>query len=300
MVKKAMITSILTKSLLCPKRQPLVKNPGDYNMTYNDVEFTSQDHVGLKGWHIHGTGNVLIIMTHPMPFTRYGFSVKHQGIFKVSDVEVELLKTAAHLNKQGYHILTFDFRNHGKSGKGNNGYTGVGLFEWADVSGALEFVREHDLLQNKDIGFVSHCMGANATIMAMSKAKKELFSKVKCLAAVQPVSMNILVPKMIKDTFPAFASFVPGIEKKSRKYTGYSLSDMSPLEYVKDITVPVMYVQVKQDPWTEPRDVENFYENTTAPKELFWIEDKKQRFDGYNYFGKNPQRLLSFLTKHLS
>jgi dienelactone hydrolase len=293
-----MIPSILTKSLLCPRRQPLVKNPGDYGMTYEDVEFTAPDNVLIKGWLIHGTLDKLIIVTHPMPFTRYGFSIKHQGIFKVSDREVELLRTAVHLHKQGYHILTFDFRNHGKSGRGNGGFTGVGLHEWPDVAGALDFIRTHEKLKNKDIGFVSYCMGANATIMAMSKAK-ELFTHVKCLAAVQPVSMDILVPKMIRDTFPAFAAFIPNIEKKCKKYTGYSLKDMSPLEYVKDISVPVLYAQVKDDPWTEPRDVESFYKNTTAPKELFWIENKKHRFDGYNYFGDNPGRLLEFLKKHL-
>lgn len=293
-----MITSILTKSLLCPIRQPLVKNPGDYGMKYDDVVFTTPDNVSLKGWLIHGTTDKLIIITHPMPFTRYGFSTKHQGMFKVSDIEVELLKTAAQLNREGYHILTFDFRNHGESGKGNRGFTCVGLHEWQDVVGAMNFVHDNDQLMNKAVGFVSHCMGANATIMAMSKAKAA-FTRIKCLAAVQPVSMNILVPNMIRDTFPAFASFIPKIDNKCMKYTGYSLKDMSPLEYVKDISVPVLYVQVKSDPWTEPGDVESFFKKTKAPKELYWIEDKKQRFDGYNYFGENPGKLIEFLKKYM-
>ena len=74
---------------------------------------------------------------------------------------------------------------------------------------------------------------------------------------------------------------------------------MSPGEYVKDIGVPVLYVQVKSDPWTVPGDVEDFYNKTGAPKELFWIEGEKHRFDGYNYFGNTPERLLEFLKKHL-
>ena len=293
-----MITSILTKSLLRPVRQPLVKNPSDYDMKYVDVEFSTEDQVNIKGWLIHGTSDELIIITHPMPFTRYGFSPRHQGIFKSSDIEVELLKTAAHLNKQGYHILTFDFRNHGESGKGNNGYTGVGLHEWPDVVGALNYIQADEKLKSKKIGFVSHCMGANATIIAMSKAK-DVFKKVKCLAAIQPVSFDVLVPLMIKDAFPLFASFAPKIDKKSIKYTGNSLKEMSPAEYVGDITVPVLYVQVKSDPWTVPSDVENFYKKTRAPRELFWIEGDKKRFDGYNYFGNTPKRLLAFLKKNL-
>lgn len=293
-----MITSILAKSLLCPVRQPLLKNPGDYGMNYREVEFTTEDGVTIAGWLIPGTNNKLIIMTHPMPFTRYGFAVKHQGMFKVSNIEVELLKTAAVLNKDGCSVLTFDFRNHGQSGKGNKGFTGVGLHEWPDVVAAIKFIKSEDDLKNKNIGFVSHCMGANATIIAMSKAQ-DTFKNVKCLAAIQPVSMDILVPRMIKNVFPLFASFIPGIDKKVVKFTGYSLSEMSPKEYVNDIKVPVLYVQVKNDPWTIPEDVQGFYDKTKAPKELFWIEGDKQRFDGYNYFGSRSEKLLEFLKKNM-
>jgi uncharacterized protein len=293
-----MITSVLARSLLRPHRQPLCKNPSDYGMKYQDVEFLAEDSVGIKGWLIPGTKKKLIIMTHPMPFTRYGFSVKHQGMFKASDIEVELLNTAKQLNKAGYTVLTFDFRNHGKSGKGNKGFTGVGCHEWQDVVAALGYAATDPVLKEMDIGFVSHCMGANATIIAMSKAK-DAFSRVKCLVAIQPVSMNVLVPRMVKDAFPLFSRFAENIDKKVKKKLHLSLADMSPKKYVKDITVPVLYVQVKKDPWTEPSDVESFFNETTSPKELFWIEGDKRRFDGYNYFGEKPEKLLAFLEKNL-
>jgi len=294
-----MISSILAKSLLCPGRQPLVKNPEDYGMSYSDIEFQTPDNVRIKGWLIHGSSNKLVIMTHPMPFTRYGFSPKHQGLFKVTNIEVQLLRTAVHLNKAGYHVLMFDFRNHGESGKGNRGYTAVGLHEWPDIIGALNYIKSDENLKNYDTGFVSHCMGANATIIAMSRAAENVFDKVKCLVAIQPVSMNILVPQMIEDAFPAFKAFVTGIDKKSVSYTGFSLKEMSPLSYVKDIKVPVLFVQVRNDPWTKPEDIMSFCDNTVMPKELFWIEGKKHRFDGYNYFGDTPERLLEFLKKYM-
>lgn len=293
-----MFSTILTKSLICPKRQPLPKNPADYGMEYKDIEFNSADGINIKGWFMPGKSNKIIIITHPMPFTRYGFSSKHQGMFKVSDVEVELLKTAKVLNEQDYNILTFDFRNHGQSGKADNGYTGVGLNEWQDIIGCLDYINNHAELKSMDIGFVSHCMGANATIIAMSK-NKEKFNKVKCLVAIQPVSMNVLVPCMIKDKFPMFSSFVPKINEKCIKYTGNSLSDMSPLNYVKHISVPVLYMQVKNDPWTKPTDVKGFYDNTPGKKEILWVEGKLERFDGYNYFAQNPQKLIEFLWKYL-
>lgn len=293
-----MISSILTKALLRPKRQPLVKNPEDYGMKYENIEFSSSDGLKLKGWFIPGKLDKIIIITHPSPFTRYGFSTKHQGFFKISNIEVELLKTAKHLNKEGYNIFTFDFRNHGKSEKGNNGFMGVGLFEWQDVIGALDYIENHEDLKTKNIGFVSHCLGANSTIIAMSK-QPEKFKNVKCLAAIQPISTDILTKCLLEDKYPLFKSRYHNINKKSIKYTGYSLEEMSPAKYVKDIPVPTFYTQVKNDPWTKPSDVQSFCDSTPEPKELFWIEGDLKRFDGYNYFGNNPQKLLEFLQNYM-
>jgi uncharacterized protein len=293
-----MISTILTKALFSPRRQPLVKNPEDYGMKYENIEFLSPDGLKLEGWFIPGKSDKLIIITHPSPFNRYGFSIKHQGFFKISDIGVELLKTAKHLNKEGYNIFTFDFRNHGMSEKGNKGFTGVGLFEWQDIIGALNYIKASNILKTYDIGFVSHCLGANSTIIAMSKQPKK-FENIKCLVAIQPISTNVLTKCMLLDKYPLFKSRYHNINKKSIEYTGFSLKEMSPVKYIKDIQVPVFYVQVKNDPWTRPSDVQNFYDNTAGPKELFWIEGDLKRFDGYNYFGSNPQRLLKFLHKYM-
>lgn len=292
-----MMDSTLAKSLIYPRRQPLIKNPADYGMDYQAVSFYAPDSVFIQAWLIPGGKDKIAVVTHPMPFTRYGFSVKDQGFFKVTKKEVELLKTARVLHNAGYDVLTFDFRNHGESGEGNQGVCGVGLNEWPDVIGALDYIASSPDLKRKSIAFVSHCMGANATIMAMSR-EKEKFGRVKCLIAVQPVSMDVLVPCLIQDKYSMFSSRVPAIDRKIIRYSGYSLKEMSPREDVKNIMVPVLYVQVKSDPWTRPDDVEGFYANTPGPKSLLWIEGE-ERFDGYNYFGDHPEKLLNFLNQYM-
>ena len=110
--------------------------------------------------------------------------------------------------------------------------------------------------------------------------------------------MDILVPCMIQDKYSLFSSRVPAVSKKVLKYTGHSLEEMSPKNFIKDIQVPVLYVQVKTDPWTRPEDVQGFYDRTTAPKELLWIEGE-ERFDGYNYFGEQPEALVDFLNNFM-
>jgi len=76
--------------------------------------------------------------------------------------------------------------------------------------------------------------------------------------------MDVLVPRMLQDKFPLFASCAPDIDRAAVQYAGTSLASMSPRDYVEDIPVPVLYVQVRRDPWTDPSDVQSFYDATEA------------------------------------
>ena len=96
-----MIAKFLAENFLKPTRHPLTKKPSDYGMEYEDVEFSSRDGVKLKAWYMDAGSDKTLIVTHPFPFNRYGFSVKAQGIFKITNMEVELLNTSKHLYKAG-------------------------------------------------------------------------------------------------------------------------------------------------------------------------------------------------------
>jgi pimeloyl-ACP methyl ester carboxylesterase len=293
-----MLTKLLAQALIKPTRKPIMKNPSDYGMEYQDIDFISKDGTGLKAWYIPGKSDRLIIMTHPMPFNRYGFHTKGQGLIRISNVEVELLKTVNQLHAAGYGVFTFDFRNHGESDKADGGVCGVGYHEWQDVVGAMNHVKSSQKLKNNEVGFVSHCMGANATLIAMSK-EPGLFKDVRAVVAIQPISMNVFVPHYLRDKMPVFKNKTSKINEKIKAIAGFGLEDMSPKNYIKDIKVPVLYVQVKNDPWTDPSDVQGFYDNTDSLKEIFWIEGDLERFDGYNYFAENPMQMLEFLKKHM-
>lgn len=292
-----MISSFLAQSLLKPKRHPLKKNPNDYGMDYEDIQFQSLDGVQLKGWFIPGDNGKLIIMTNPMPFSRYGFSANSQGMFKITKLEVELVNTVKQLHLAGYDVIIIDLRNHGESGRANDGFCTIGLNEWQDVAGLMKFIASRDDLKSKPIGFMSLCTGANATIIAMSKAK-ELFTNVKCLFALQPVSANVFTRRILKALYPLFVPFYNGINQSVKKSTGFTLEEMSPRTYVKDIRVPVFYAQTANDPWSVKEDIEGFFNETVPEKSLLWLEGK-ERFDGYNYFGAHPDKMLDFFGKYV-
>jgi predicted alpha/beta hydrolase len=294
------ICYFIADAIIHQNRQPVPKNPGNYGMNFENVEFQTGDWVSIKGWLIPGKMNKLIVMTHVAGLTKYGSTGSYRNLTKLYAKEIEFLKTAEHLHKEGYWVLMFDFRNHGKSGSDpNKGIAGIGLREYQDVVAAMDYTRRRDDLKNMNIGFISFCMGANSTIIAMSK-NPEVFDKVKCLFAVQPISMQVFVRTYIGKfiTRTGAGLLMPMVKKWVTWRGANAVERMSPGEYVKDITVPTMYVQARNDPWTELSDIQGFFSNTPDnPKDFFWIEDTKHRFESYSYFQNKPDKMLEWLRK---
>jgi pimeloyl-ACP methyl ester carboxylesterase len=281
-------------------RQPIVTTPKDYGLEYEDVAFKSTDGLALKGWFIpaeSGPGDgpdKVIILTHPMTFNRHGFLVKNQGWLPLFKTDVDLLQIAPALYKEGYSVLMFDFRNHGES---EGGITGAGLSEYQDVLGAVEYVKSHPSLRDPQIGFFSFCMGANSTIVALSKGG-DLSKDIKFLVAIQPVSSYMFFPCYMRDLYtPLSLYLIPIVDRLVQWRGGYAFAEMSPLEYAKDVETPTLYIQAREDRWTKPEDVQGFYDATPGPKELWWIEGPMRRFETYNLVCKEPDKLIAFAQK---
>jgi pimeloyl-ACP methyl ester carboxylesterase len=292
---------ILSRSVIHLDRQPVPKTPADYGLNFQNAMFKTADGVNLKGWLIPAATNKLVIITHVGGLTKYGSTRQFKSISKLFNEEIEFLKTARHLHDAGYGVLMFDFRNHGESDPSpNGGKAGIGLEEYQDVVAAMDYVQSSSELRGMAVGFVSFCMGANSTIIAMSK-NPQSFKNVKCLVAVQPISMQVFVRTYLKKRFTSFGGklLFPLVKAFVNLQSKYRLEDMSPANFVKDIQVPTLYVQTRNDPWTELSDIMGFYENTRAAKEFFWIEGLTHRFQGYQYFGDNPEKMLEWLKKWL-
>jgi uncharacterized protein len=294
------LSYFIAYSAVHQNRQPVPKNPGDYGLKFENIEFKSADGVKIQGWLIPGELNKVIVMTHVAGLTKYGSTAAYKNPMKMYNREIEFLKTAEHLHKAGYWVLMFDFRNHGESGPDpNKGMASIGLKEYQDVVAALKYIGSRDEIKDANIGFASFCMGANSTIVAMSK-DPEAFKNVKCLFLVQPISMEVFLRTYL-GTFitPAGAGpFMPMVRKFVVMMGALPLEKMSPKNYAKYITVPAMYVQARNDPWTELSDIQSFYDNTPDnPKEFVWIENTKHRYETYSYFQDKPEILLAWLKR---
>ena len=77
---------------------------------------------------------------------------------------------------------------------------------------------------------------------------------------------------------------------------------MTPNASIERTFKPVLMIQVLVDEWTRnPEDAQKTFDLLGSnEKELFWIENTKKRFrDGYNYFGRHPEKVLSFFEEHM-
>jgi pimeloyl-ACP methyl ester carboxylesterase len=295
------ISVIFSGIVLHALRQPIVITPEKYGLAYEDIAFKSTDGLTLKGWFIPaeptGERDKVVIITHPFPFNRHGFLVKNQGWLPLFKTDVDLLQIAPALHRAGYSVLMFDFRNHGES---DSGVTGVGLNEYQDVLGAVEYVKSRSSLHALQIGFASFCMGANSTIVALSKGG-EMVEDIKFLVAVQPISVSVFFRRYMSNVYtPLSLYLIPIVDRFVQWRGGFAFKEMSPLTYAKDVKVPALVIQAREDPWFEASDVEGVYDALAGSKELWWIEGKMRRFEAYNHVCKNPERIIAFSREHFA
>lgn len=289
---------IIANSFLYPHRQPMVKNPADYGLKYEDVQIRTKDGVTLAAWLIRGTGEGVIILGHPGTFTRYGYSLKHESIMKSRyKRDVEFIPTAKHLVNAGYTVLMYDQRNHGESGSTPNGAPhDLPKNVYLDAVAVADYVAENTEFKGQDIGLMAVCMNSMINMIAMSKASDEMRkTNIKAMTVIQPHAIDLFFKKF------GLPNWV--INRANRIYKKKGATEMAgwnPIPYAKNIFVPVLFVQNVNDPWSDMKHVREIYDAIPTEKEVIWIdEEEKHRFHTYNWFNNHPEPLLDFFNRYL-
>lgn len=287
-----------------PLRSVLFKTPDDHGMTgWKDLVIPSDDGTPLEAWYIPAQGgesNKLVIFNHALPMCRAGFP-GHQGEpwSGYDAVEIDFVLQYKHLTEAGYNVLTYDIRNHGNSGAANGGLSGIGQWEWRDCVGVKKYVDSHPSLSKMDVALYSQCMGGNAQYHAIHR-HPELFENVRCMISPMVVSMSAIYDAFSE--IQGVQQYQELIDLELMKMGAFVAAEMTPHLWAQSVKMPLLMVQVLDDAWTRnPEDAQKTFDLLgSKEKELFWIENTPYRFkDGYNHFGKHPEKVLSFLAKHM-
>lgn len=281
--------------MLHPKRMPLVKNPADYGLQYEDVSIKTEDGVTLAGWLMKGTGNDVVVMGHPGTFSRYGYSLTTESVKSGYARDVEFVPATKHLVNAGYSVLMYDQRNHGASGASPNDGPHNPVAAYRDVVAVVKYVSEHPDLANKDIGLCAFCQSSFVSMVAMSKDPEFLKKAgVKAFVAVQPISVEIFYGKF------GFPKWVINGMKRFYKGKGLDMKDQDPTLYAPNVFVPVLFVQNINDPWSDIEHSRAIYNAFSTEKEAIWIdEEEHHRFHTYNWFNDHPEKLIDFMNRYL-
>ncbi|EFQ84385.1 hypothetical protein HMPREF0063_10237 [Aeromicrobium marinum DSM 15272] len=299
----AILTGI-SHAFVNPVRSPVLWSPSDAGLDFQDVTFPSADGVPLEGWFIPANSDKLVILNHPMGFSRAGLPT-HLEPWKTiwgssgNTMDVNFVPDYDILHRAGYNVLTYDLRNFGLSGAANGGAVTSGLYEARDVLGSLGFARQHQAMKSMKIALFSRCLGANSTFAAM-KIAPSAFEQITCLVACQPVSDKVIMSRLL-DIVGVGADRLDDLDQLVTIGTSVPFGSRPDAEWARHVTVPTYIYGVRDDALTRPHDLERMYELIDVDsKELSWVEGTTRRWDGYLEFQRRPRPILDWLSTHLN
>ena len=134
-------------------RLPIFENdPEILGFKYKDVEFPSRDGLALSGWFISPQrgaplrNGAVIILTHG-----YGGN------------RLSLIKIARHLVDQGFRVLLYEMRGHGRS---SGDLSTWGWLEVNDLLGAVDYLKTRSDVDINRLGALGYSLGGQVTLRA--------------------------------------------------------------------------------------------------------------------------------------
>jgi hypothetical protein len=149
------------------------------------------------------------------------------------------------------------------------------------------------------LGLYSQCTGGNAQFEAIYR-HPELFDDILCMCCPMVVSMEAIFSAFSE--LQGISQYLDLIDFELIKMGAYTAAEMNPQLFASAVKMPVLMFQVLEDAWTRnPEDAQKTFDLiSSTDKELFWIENTTRRFrDGYNHFGRHPERIIAFFDGHM-
>ena len=321
----------ISSRLLYPPRQPVSRTPGDYGLEYEDIAFQSRDGLALKGWWIAAgrapslTGpSPTVLLLHPMFGNRQGFSGHGREQPSSLRADVDLLGVARSFHQAGYAVLAFDFRSHGESQRGP---CAGGLNEDQDVVAAVDTIFRRIAAEAPEaepqVGLVGLGMGATAALAAVGREKGgaetiRVFSgdseggfgwveippakvkRLRFLVAIQPAALGALLRGCLHQVFaPLGPVLTPLVDRMCQRRGAYPLDSPLLLQFVRNVQIPVLYIQARRDAWGGSAEAQRFYDATPGPKQIWWLDEPLGRLQAYDYVREHMDRVLAFAEQNI-
>ena len=249
------LSFLLVWSNTHPPRYPVRTSPAQYGLSFEEVAFSSQDGVELKGWVLPAQGRSggqgpAVVICHGLGASKSDF--------------VDL---AAHLVSKGFHVLLFDFRAHGESGGRR---CSLGYLEKMDLRAALDLIGKREEVDPHRIGVYGFSLGGAVAIMTAAEC-----SDIKAVVAdtafsnMEEEATHVLTRVYHLPRFP----FLSLGKLAYRLMFGFGLEDISPMSAIGRLRGrPILLIAGVGDETIPDAHAGYLYEAAGQPKELWLIQ----------------------------
>ena len=292
------VAAIFARFMVNPPRQRLWATPTDLGIAYEDVQFPAEDGVRLSGWFIPAKSmqaeKGTIILVHGWLWNRLGYAADDLLANLSGSQAVDMLRLAHALHQRGFHVLMFDWRNHGESARQTP--VTFGMQESNDLLGAVKYVNDRAEVDSQHVGIIAFSTGANILLHTLPRTPL-----IQAAVAVQPTTISLFSQRFADDMFGLFSQPIMAIVRfLYRLAGGPALESLRPeTAVVKGFSTPVLYIQGEGDNWGSLDDVVAMATVTVASEAPLFVETDN-RSEGYHYVIDNPDVATTFFERHFS
>lgn len=286
----------LVKLMVVGQRQPLTRSPGDVDLAYEDVSFSATDGVRLEGWFIPGRTRKarapVVVFVHGWLWNRAG---NVAGLVPFTDRDVDFLPTMRALHEAGFHVLTFDLSNHGRSGR--RFPMSFGAWEGTrDLVGAMSYLRTRTDVDPLRVGVLGTSMGGNAALEGAPYCQP-----IPAMLLVQPNRAGTFIKRFGQDHLGSLMgrAVLPPTDWAYAALRAPLPSKADPARAARLLSATTCrYVQGTGDPWGTMSDVEAMVASTPHVQPLVRYRSTG-RYEGYQYINEHLDEVVGFFSQHL-
>lgn len=190
---------------------------------------------------------------------------------------------------EGYNVLMFDARYHGKSGGSNYTY---GYFERWDLLNLADFMFDR-FGQDHMLGFHGESGGAATALMALDRNDKISFAISDSSFTELLEVMRGLEQKILKTRSKRILILINQIVKRR---AGFSLADINPLYEIEALEVPVFFIHSEHDQIVPAKMSKILTSFKSGYNELYIIPDSMHLMGYFQHRTEYESRVKVFLN----
>lgn len=225
--------------------------PSELNLPYEEINIITIEKFKLNSWLIKAAGKArgTVIYLHG-----------------VADCKIDGLRLAKLLHDHQYNVFLYDSRRHGNS---DGKFCTYGFYEKNDLIKILDYLQSRTDLSTDRIALFGTSMGAAVALQAAATDTRIAAVAAENSFATLRSIFDDYQKRMFKIPFHFLRNIVI---VRSEFMARFRASDVSPLEAVRNVDIPKLFIYGTDDHLIKPQYSLKLYEEARDPKEIFAVD----------------------------